>query len=144
MADNAEIARRTVEELYSKGKLDIVDQFYDPGYRGHDTLTGDYGRDDLKRNVQMYRSAFPDLTMTIDDLIDAGSKVLIRWSALGTHDGMFLGQPPTGRQATTRGITVATFRNGKVVEEWTQWDALGVLQQLGIAPQLQQGAQASP
>lgn len=140
MADNAEIVRRSIDELYSKGKLEGVDQLYDPGFRGHDTLVRDFGRDEIKKNVQMYRTAFPDLVMTIDDLVAAGDKVLVRWTARGTHRGPFLGKPATGRQVTARGISVDTFRNGKIVEEWTQWDALGVLQALGLSPQLQPDA----
>jgi steroid delta-isomerase-like uncharacterized protein len=130
--------------MYSKGKLELVEQLYDPSYRGHDTLDGDFGRDDLKRNVQMYRSAFPDLNLKVDDLVSAGDKVLIRWTGRGTHRGPFMGQQPTGRQTTTQGMTVATLRNGKIIEDWTQWDALGLLQALGMAPQLDQGAQAAP
>jgi predicted ester cyclase len=92
----------------------------------------------------MYRSAFPDLNLKVDDLVSAGDKVLIRWTGRGTHRGPFMGQQPTGRQTTTQGMTVATLRNGKIIEDWTQWDALGLLQALGMAPQLDQGAQAAP
>ncbi len=145
MANNTQVARSVFEELYSKGKLEIVDQIFDPSYRGHETLIKQFDRSQLKRNVQGYRVGFPDLTITVNETTEAGEKVLVRWTARGTHSGTFMGQAPTGKQARVDGISVSTFRNGKIVEDWTQWDALGLLQQLGIAPAMQEsGAQASP
>jgi steroid delta-isomerase-like uncharacterized protein len=134
--DNAQIARGVMEELFGRGNLDYVDQYFERTYRGHDTLIGEFGCDRLKENVQMYRTAFPDLTVKIDDLVSASEKVLLRWTARGTHKGQFLGRSATGKKAQTQGITVLTFRNGKVSEDWTQWDALGLLQELGITPQI--------
>ena len=138
MPDNAEIARLTIEELNSKGKLEIVDQYYDPSYRGHETLAGELGREELKKATQMYRAAFPDLSLKVDEVAAAGDKVLVRWTCGGTHKGTFLGAAPTGKVATTRGLTVYTFRNGKIVEEWTQWDVLGVVRDLGIMREAQE------
>jgi steroid delta-isomerase-like uncharacterized protein len=144
MPDNVQIARSYFEELFGKGKLDFVDRNVDPAFKGHETLLEEYGRDEVKRNAQMYRNGFPDLSVAIDEALAAGEKVLIRWSAKGTHRGSFLGRPPTGKQMDVHGISVITFRNGKIVEEWTQWDALGLLQDLGIAPRIEQpGATAS-
>jgi steroid delta-isomerase-like uncharacterized protein len=136
MANNTQVARSVFEELYSKGKLDLIDQIFDPSYRGHETLIRQFDRSQLKRNVQGYRTGFPDLTITVSETVEAGEKVLVRWTARGTNSGSFLGQPPTGKQTKVDGISVSTFRNGKIVEDWTQWDALGLLQQLGIAPEM--------
>jgi len=134
--DNVQIARGVFEELFGRGNLDYVDQCFERTYRGHDTLIGEFGCDRLKENVQMYRSAFPDLSVKIDDLVSASEKVLVRWTARGTHKGQFLGRSATGKKAQAQGMTVFTFRNGKVAEDWTQWDALGLLQELGITPQI--------
>lgn len=134
--DNVQIARGVLEELFGRGNLDYVDQYFERTYRGHDTLVGEFGCDRLKENVQMYRGAFPDLSLKVDDLVSASEKVLIRWTASGTHKGQFLGRPATGKRTQVQGITVFTFRNGKVSEDWTQWDALGLLQELGITPQI--------
>lgn len=147
MPDNTEIARLTIEDLNSKGKLEIVDQYFDPSYRGHETLFRELGRDELKKAVQLYRTAFPDLVVKVDEIAAAGEKVLVRWTARGTHKGSFLGASPTGKAAKTRGLTVYTFRGGKIVEEWTQWDILGVIRDLGIMREVQDqllGQQASP
>jgi len=137
MPDNAAIARLTIEDLNSKGKLELVDQHFDASYRGHETVVPELGREELKKNVQMYRTAFPDLVVKIDDIAAAGEKVLVRWTARGTHKGTFLGAAPTGKAVKTRGITVYTFRDSKIVEEWTQWDVLGVVRDLGIMREAQ-------
>jgi steroid delta-isomerase-like uncharacterized protein len=142
MPENVQVARGVFEDLF-KGKYDVVDRNYDAGFQGHEPLLEDYGREELKKNVQRYRSAFPDLNVTVDEALAAGDRVLLRWSARGTHRGQFLGQPATGRPVNTQGITVYTFRNGKIVEEWTQWDALGVVRDLGISAALPQGASAA-
>jgi predicted ester cyclase len=134
--DNGQIARGALEEVFGKGNLEFVDQYFDRSYRGHDTLVGDFGIDGLKQQVQMYRSAFPDMTAKVDELVAAADKVLVRWTCLGTHKGSFLGKGPTGRRAKVQGISVLTFRNAKIIEDYTQWDALHLLQELGISPQI--------
>jgi steroid delta-isomerase-like uncharacterized protein len=144
MPDNAQIARQAIEEMNGQGKLELIEKFYDPSYRGHETLTPEVGREQLRKNIQMYRTAFPDLSLKVDEIAAAGEKVLLRWTARGTHKGPFLGAPGTGKPVKTQGITVYTFRNGKIVEEWTQWDALGVLRELGIALPPQQIGHPAP
>jgi steroid delta-isomerase-like uncharacterized protein len=125
--------------------MDLVDQHVDPSYKGHETLSPNLSRDQLKTNTQMYRTAFPDLNVKIDEVAAAGEKVLLRWTARGTHKGPFMGASPSGKPMKTQGITVYTFRNGKIVEEWTQWDAYGMIRELGILSQVQPPrAQASP
>ena len=82
----------------------------------------------------MYRSAFPDIQFTIEDLIAEGDKIVTRYTARGTHRGDLQGIPPTGRQVTVTGIIISRFANGKFVEGWLDFDALGMLQQLGVIP----------
>jgi steroid delta-isomerase-like uncharacterized protein len=81
-------------------------------------------------------SAFPDLKLMVEDQIAEGDKVVTRWSATGTHQGELLGIPPTGKQTTATGITIDRIQGGKIVETWTHWDNLGLLQQLGVVPQM--------
>jgi steroid delta-isomerase-like uncharacterized protein len=145
MSDISQIARGVFEELYNRGKLEFIDQNYDPTYKGHDTLDGEFGREQLKKNVRAYRTAFPDLTMRIEDLVPSSNKVLVRWTGRGTHRGPFMGKAPTGKQSSVEGITVITFKNGKISEDWTQWDTLRLLQDLGLAPRVEPPAeQPSP
>jgi steroid delta-isomerase-like uncharacterized protein len=141
--DNARIVRGVAEQLFGRGRLDFVDEYYDPQYRGHDTLNGEFGRLRLKEIVAMYRTAFPNMNMRIDDLVETSEKVLARWTARGTHTGMFLGVPPTGRESQVQGISLYTFQDGLILEEWTQWNALGLLRDLGITPELPEPSRAS-
>src|SRR5262245_9278499 len=111
--DNAQTAKLVMEDVNNKGKYELIDQHYDPAYKGHETLNPDVSRDQLKKNLQMYRTAFPDLNLKTDEVAGAGEKVLLRWTVRGTHKGPFLGVAPTNKPFKVQGITVYTFRNSK-------------------------------
>ena len=91
--------------------------------------------------MRMYIRAFPDLHFVLNQMIASGDYVVTRWTATGTHRGDLMGIPATGKQVTVSGITISHVKNGKVVEEWSNWDTLGMLQQLGVVPEMA-GAQA--
>jgi steroid delta-isomerase-like uncharacterized protein len=82
----------------------------------------------------MFRTAFPDLQCTVEDEIREGDQFAAHWTMRGTHKGSFLGNPPTGRPVVVQGIIFARTDNGRIVEDWTLLDQLGILQQLGIVP----------
>jgi predicted ester cyclase len=94
------------------------------------------GNRELHRNRSQRRllPAFPDLNITIEDQIAEGDKVVTRWVGRGTQQGELQGIPPTGKQATTSGIAIDRIVSGKLVETWDQFDALGMMQQLGVVP----------
>ena len=131
-------AHRFFEEVFSQGDLDLVDELVAPDYVGHpsgpeEELRGPQG---VREYIGRLREGIPDLTLTIEDQVADGDKVATRWTARGTHDGELLGAAPTGRTATVTGITIQRLgAKGRIVEGWTSWDMLGMLQQLGIAPQ---------
>ena len=79
----------------------------------------------------MYRKAFPDLRITIDEQIAEGETVVTRWTATGTHEGELMGIAATGKQATTAGININRISGGKLVDGWGIFDQLGLLQQIG-------------
>ena len=81
-----------------------------------------------------FRTAFPDIQITIDDLIGEGDKVVARWTMRGTHQGNFQGIPPTGKQVMVQGLNISRLEGGKVVEDRAEMDALGMMQQLGVVP----------
>ena len=85
-----------------------------------------------KKRVTLYRNAFPDLRFNVEDLIAEGESVTARWSCRGTHKAELNGIAPTGKQITISGISVVRFSSGKMVEGWVNWDALGMMQQLGV------------
>lgn len=133
-AQNKQIARRTFEEIWNRGDLDAVDELIAGDFIGHSPPDETHGPEGIKQFVSAMRSAFPDLHFTIEDQIAEGDRVATLWKAGGTHQGEFEGVPPTGKQASVQGMTIDRIANGKVVEGWTNWDALGLLQKLGAIP----------
>jgi steroid delta-isomerase-like uncharacterized protein len=94
------------------------------------------GIDGAKVEVTGYRTAFPDILLTIDHQVAAGEYVVTRWTARGTHEGDLDGIPPTGKSVTTTGISAVRVVDGKIVEDHTEWNALGLMAQLGVVPAL--------
>ncbi len=130
------IARREIEEVFNAGDLDVVDELYAAEYVGHDPALPEpvRGPAGVKEQVSGYRAAFPDLRLTAETMLAEGDRVVIRWTAVGTHEGELFGVAPTGRQATVTGISLTRIVGGRIVEDWTSWDALGLMQQLGALP----------
>ncbi len=140
--ENKAVARREIEEIFNQGgNLDAADEIYAPNYIGHDPTFGDlHGPEAVKQSAAKYRQAFPDLEATIEDQVAEGDKVVTRFRTRGTHQGETEAfGPPTGNQFEVTGITIEQFSDeGKIVEDWTNIDALGLMQQLGLVPEQQQ------
>ena len=144
MSEENKAAARVVLDAFGTGNLDSLDDAVAEDALDHDPYNpnaGD-GREGLKRTIAMYREAFPDLQMTIEDQIAEGDKVVSRWTAAGTHQGQLMGTPPTGKASTVTGIGIDRFENGVIVEAWGQWDTLGMFTQLGLTGEPQEAAQA--
>ncbi len=137
--ENRAIVRREMEEIFGQGNLDAADEVYATDYVGHEPTTpeGIRGLEEAKQFASMYRSAFPDLRLTLEDQIAEGDKVVTRWTARGTHQGELLGIAPTGQQVRITGITISRIADGKIAEDWTNFDALGMMQQIGVIPSLE-------
>ncbi len=136
--DTKTVVHRYLEEAWSKGNLDAIDETMGPNYVGH-TLPEVHGPEAEKRFVSMYRAAFPNLNFTIEDQIVEGDKVVTRWTASGTHQGDLQGIAATGKPVSVMGIFIHRFVEGKIVEGWGISDQLGMLQQLGVIPMPGQG-----
>ena len=133
---NKAIARRALE-VFGSGDLDALDQLFGESAVDHDTQNphGDIrGPEGAKRTASMYRAAFSDLKITVEDQIAEGDKVVNRWTATGTQDGGLPGLPASGRTSTVTGISIDRIEGGKIVESWGNWDTLGMMQQLGAMP----------
>ena len=132
--DNKRVTRRAIEEMFGGGKLELADEIFASEWVGHDVAMPEpsRGRDGVRQVVQGYRTAFPDLNLTVDEQIAEGDRVCTRWTARGTHGGEFFGAPATNKQATVTGMTIDRVRDGQIVESRTNWDALGLMQQLGL------------
>lgn len=128
-------SRRIFEEVWNRRNPAIIDELMAPDYIHHDVLSPEaFGLDGYKQFAGRYLSAFPDLHMTIHDEVVAGDRIVTRWTATGTHNGDLPGLPRTGKKVSVTGITIARLSNGKFVESWNNWDAFGMLRQLGAIP----------
>jgi steroid delta-isomerase-like uncharacterized protein len=137
--DIADVSRRLVEEPFNTGGFELVDQFIAADCVIHDSampaeLRNMRAAEQLKRITAMYRAAFPDVRVTVDDVIAAGDRVALRWHGEGTHRGDLMGLAPTGVRGSVTGMDIFLWKDGKVAENWSEWDNLGLARQLGAAP----------
>jgi steroid delta-isomerase-like uncharacterized protein len=127
--------RIVFDKAFNQGNLAIVDEVLTPNHFTHTTFGGaPNGPQGLKWLIAILRTAFPDLQCTVEDEIREGDKVAAHWTMRGTHKGLFLGNPPTGKQVEVQGIIFARIENDRIIEDWTLTDQMGLLQQLGIVP----------
>src|SRR6266508_1307963 len=135
--DIKKVSRTIAEEVYGKGRLEYLDQVCDPSFKSHDPLSGEADLAGVKREVETYRTAFPDMKVTVLALCGEADLVCMHWRCAGTHEKRFLGVEPTGKKITIEGITFDRFRNGKLIESFAQWETLGLLQALGLVPRIE-------
>jgi steroid delta-isomerase-like uncharacterized protein len=145
--ENKASFRRYLKEVFNQGNLEVAEEIFDR-YVSHqpDGSTFERGPEDVKRFVGEFRTAFPDLRISIDDQIAEGDKVVTRITLRGTHQGMFRGTAPTGKEVEINGITIFRFSSeGKVVESWDSYDQFRVMrqsieQELRLARSIQQAS----
>jgi len=137
--ENKAIARAFCEETWGKGNLAAVDKFASSDFKVYYHLfPAPLDREGFKSWLVDTHAGFPDLQFTITDAIAEEDKVVITWTAQGTHQGEIkqLNLPPTGKSVSWTGVIIYRIIAGKVVEERGEEDALGLLQQLGLIPTL--------
>jgi len=135
--ENKALARRSWE-VVTEGSLDTLGdalaEVYVDDYVLHEAGEDIVGIEGLTQFVSMMRSAIPDLRISVEDDMAEGDKVVTRWIGQGTHQGELMGIAPTGNQVTMTGITIHRIEDTKIVEEWSNWDALGLMQRIGAVP----------
>jgi steroid delta-isomerase-like uncharacterized protein len=134
--ENSILIRRWFEEVWNRGRMEAIDEMASPDVVGHGQAqhATDIGLKEFKPFVMGFRSAFPDMKVTIDHIVEQDDKVVARWTATMTHAGEFLGIAPTGKKATITGTSIQKISGGKIVEGWDNWDQLGLLVQIGAVP----------
>jgi steroid delta-isomerase-like uncharacterized protein len=133
VAFNTALGRKVFVEIYGRGKVNLVDQVYADDFVD-DSPGGGKGRELIKEAVAGFHQACPDLRMELEDVFATQDKVVIRYVGRGTQTGAFGNIPPTGKAIAVRGITVFLIENGKIKTEWTEYDRLGLLRQIGVVP----------
>jgi steroid delta-isomerase-like uncharacterized protein len=135
---NKQRLQRLYDELFNAGNLDVAHELIAPDAVDHEELPpGLSGTipEQLQQFVSLYRSAFPDLHLTVHDMIGEGDRVVARVTITGTHQGEFLGMSATGKPIDVQLIDIVRFDDaGMMVEHWAETDNLGMLQQLGAVP----------
>lgn len=140
--ENKEKVRRLYEEAYGEGKVQVVDEVLHPDFVCYDpnSETGEVrGAQTVKGEIEYFRNA--GLSFTVEDQIAQDDRVVTRWTAAGTHQGEFFGIEATGKRIEMTGISIERFdEGGKLVEEWPEYNLLGVLRQLGAVSTVEETA----
>ena len=133
---NKALVRRWFEEVWNKGRAEAIDEMFAADGIAHG-LSGDEaaplkGPVDFKPFHGTFRGAFPDIVVTVEDVIAEGDKVAARCSVRGKHAGDHLGVAATNTDVDFTGISIARIKDGKIVEAWNNFDFLRMNQQVGI------------
>lgn len=133
----AEPAHLMLQEVWSKGDLNLVDELVTQDYVERDPVLPDpiRGPEALKETIAMFREGAPDLTKAVDETYVDDDTVVLPYTATGTHDGPILGIEPTGREIEVGGIFVYRVEQGRLAEGTDMWDAFGLLAQIGALPE---------
>jgi steroid delta-isomerase-like uncharacterized protein len=127
------VVRRFFAEAWNSKDTALVDELIAPSYVGHDVVLthAERGPDRIKRIMAAFRAAFPDLHVTVEDVVIQGDKEVVRWTVRGTHQGAFMNIAPTGKSVVFSGTGIGRVVNGQIQEMWSNWDGLGLMRQLG-------------
>jgi steroid delta-isomerase-like uncharacterized protein len=132
---NKKIIRRLYDELFSKWNFAVVDEVFAAEFVSHDMPPGlPRGPEGVRQFYAGIRAGLPDVKLTVEDMVAEGDKVVVRWRAAATHQGTFLGVPPTGKPVSFSGMATYRLADGKVVERWVEVGLLGVAEQLRASP----------
>jgi steroid delta-isomerase-like uncharacterized protein len=139
LEQNKEIVQRVFDEFWLAGKTSVLDQLLATDVANHELSKEPVsGRDAYKQWATGFRqvtaTGYPDMRIDLDALVGEGDLVAKRWTFRGTHTGDYMGLPATGRQVVMAGITIYRIAGGQVRETWWNYDALGMMQQLGAIP----------
>ena len=138
MSEENKALARLSWEIVTEGAQAPLEEVYAADFVFHQPDEDIHGVEGLRQFVSMIFEAFPDFRVTLEDEIAEGDKVVSRWTGQGTHKGELMGIAPTGNQVRVTGITIHRIEDGKIVEEWENFDALGMMQQIGAIPSAEQ------
>jgi len=133
-SDNETLVRRFFEEFCNQRRGDVADELIAEDYVSHGPQAPPAeGPDGVRERVGLYQDSV-DGHWNVEEILSAGDRVIARWTGTGTHRGELMGIEPTGMPIAVDAISIFRISDGKIAEEWTVWDALGLLQQVGAVP----------
>jgi steroid delta-isomerase-like uncharacterized protein len=127
------VARRVFDEIFNQGRFEVADEIYAKDFVNHG-VSRDVGLKEDQDAARGWKAAFPDLKMTVEMMIGEGNLVTVLWRGEGTNTGEGNGFPATGKRLAGRGITIWRIEGGKIREEWSEFDQLRIMTQLGLLP----------
>src|SRR5262245_10348573 len=130
---NKALAKRAFEELLSEGRFELAEQLYAKDFVNHG-IHRNASLEEDQAALKGWHQAFPDMSIVPEKLIAEGNLVAIYWIARGTNTGTGNGLPATGKKGELAGITIWRIVDGKIKEEWSAFDQLSMMQQLGLLP----------
>jgi steroid delta-isomerase-like uncharacterized protein len=136
---NLSLCRAFLQTVVNQGEIALAEHFIAADSIHHElgaVAPECRGPQAMADFVELYRWAFPDLHLRIDDMVASGDRVVTRWRLEGTQDGPLMGIAPSGRRVSVEGIRIDRIEGGKIAESWVQWDVLGMLEQIGALPKL--------
>jgi steroid delta-isomerase-like uncharacterized protein len=128
---NKDVARAVFDDILTHGKFERAKDLYAPDFKNHGH-TRDVGLAEDQAAARGWRTFAPDLVMHVDRIVAEGDMVFVLWSARGTNTGEGNGLPATGRHVEGRGMTLWRIENGRIEEEWSEFDQMELLRQLGL------------
>ncbi len=134
--ENKTVIRRYFEDVWNRGKVEMLSEFMAGNVLGYDATDPKprVGFESVKQVVMLFHTAFADMQVPLYDILAEGDKVVARWGLRGTHIGAFMGAPASGKRVDVNGIIIFRLGNRKIVEYWGNFDALGLMQQIGVVP----------
>ena len=133
--ENKELVRRWFDEVWNKGRADAIEEMFAANGIAHglsdDPSQPIRGPRDYRPFYEVFRQAFPNLVIEIEDMVAEGDKVAARCSVRGKHEGEFLGRAATQAPVEISGITIVRIDNGKIVEAWNNFDFMTLYRQVG-------------
>jgi steroid delta-isomerase-like uncharacterized protein len=132
--ENETLVARFFDEFCNGRREDVADEIIAGDYVSHGPQAPPAeGPEGVKSRVSVYQDSL-DGNWEVQEIFSAGDRVVARWIGSGTHKGELMGIAPTGKPISVEAISVFRIADGKIAEEWTVWDALGLLQQVGAVP----------
>jgi steroid delta-isomerase-like uncharacterized protein len=132
---NKDVIKAFLEDVINQGRLERANDLVKEDFVELDPLPGQVqGREGLKAVIRALRSAFPDMHWVVNEMVAEGQKVVTRFAWTGTHRGLFLGIPATGRSVEVKGVVIDRLQDGKMADSRILMDTMGLVQQLGVIP----------